>query len=111
LFANEMSLTFTRYRAVYILLFVVVFCTPIWTAYQLIGAQHNFYPIGGSCSRHYHSQPAEVLEEQPWENIYDTRPAIDIVIPPKVKIIGLVFFGRRGLVRILDCYLKVCPLL
>lgn len=37
------------------------------------------------------------------------KGAGDRVDPPKpgpVKIVGLVFFGRRDLVRVLDCYLK-----
>lgn len=35
---------------------------------------------------------------------------VETLDPPKpgpVKIVGLVFFGRRDLVRVLDCYLKV----
>jgi len=33
--------------------------------------------------------------------------AIDVTVPAGVKVIGLVFFGRRELVQVLDCYLKV----
>lgn len=104
-----MSAALTRHRAIYIPVFIVVFCTTIWTTYHLISGRYNIYPIGGSESRHYHLQPVEVLQPQPWEKLHDSHPAIDIVIPPNAKIIGLVFFGRRRLVRILDCYLQVCP--
>jgi hypothetical protein len=34
---------------------------------------------------------------------------IDVTIPAGTKVIGLVFFGRRELVHVLDCYLKVWP--
>lgn len=32
------------------------------------------------------------------------------VVPANLKVIGIVFFGRRDLVQILDCYLQVCRL-
>ena len=28
--------------------------------------------------------------------------------PAKLEVIGLVFYGRREFVHVLDCYLKVC---
>lgn len=31
-------------------------------------------------------------------------------IPPDPRVVGLVFYGRRSRVAILDCYLKVPPL-
>ena len=30
--------------------------------------------------------------------------------PTEAEVIGLVFYGRREFVRVLDCYLKVCKL-
>ncbi|KIM94354.1 hypothetical protein OIDMADRAFT_172663 [Oidiodendron maius Zn] len=45
------------------------------------------------------------LVGSPSEVQYNLRAA-DVVIPEGVKIIGLVFYGRRDYVKILECYLK-----
>lgn len=37
---------------------------------------------------------------------YDKYSDIDVVIPEGVRVIAIVFFGRREYVKILDCYLK-----
>lgn len=42
--------------------------------------------------------------EDGYGKIYDDLPGFDIETP--VKVIGLVFFGRRELVEVLDCYLQ-----
>ena len=37
-------------------------------------------------------------------------PSLDgVLIPPDLKVVGLVFYGRKSTVEILDCYLKVTP--
>ncbi len=36
-----------------------------------------------------------------------TGPNPGFTVPPGVRVIGLVFYGRRELVKVLDCYLKV----
>ena len=43
----------------------------------------------------------------------NTRGSDTVVpeLPQDFKVVGLVFFGRRSRVEILDCYLKVCHFL
>lgn len=90
-----MSLPHLQFRSTYPYLLAILLCAVLWTVY-FFSADYDVFPLsrrppssgGGRNNPHGHT-------------------ALDVVIPPDVKIIGLVFFGRRELVRILDCYLKV----
>ena len=56
-------------------------------------------------------QHPELQTTQPPPVAVTATPAPTSVTPVastrEVRIVGLVFFGRRDLVRVLDCYLKV----
>src|SRR5579871_5265296 len=41
------------------------------------------------------------------EKISHCSNQVEVHVPDNVKIVGLVFYGRREFVEILDCYLKV----
>ncbi len=56
-------------------------------------------------------QHPELQATQP-PSVAVTATPVPTSLPPvastrQVRIVGLVFFGRRDLVRVLDCYLKV----
>ena len=102
----EMALPRFQLRSPYIYLSVILLSSILFTAY-LVGTDREVFatlrqPLpsfgGGS-----HNPPPV---EKPVGFHYNTA-AVDVTIPPGVRIIGLVFFGRRELVKILDCYLKV----
>jgi hypothetical protein len=95
-------------RSTYTLLFVIVLCGVLWTGYFL-GTDRDrlgFRQLGESSFAHHPSPPGQATGK-PLGFPY-TRAA-DVTIPAGVKVIGLVFFGRRELVQVLDCYLKVRP--
>jgi hypothetical protein len=104
-----MSPSFAQYRTSYIFLFIGLLGATLWTAYYLFGVHYKVLPVGGI--GYYRPRPAEEPKQQPWVGFHYSHTAIDIVIPSQVKIIGLVFFGRRDFVTILDCYLKVATFL
>lgn len=100
-----MHLSGLQLRSTYTLLFVVVLCGILWTGYFIGTDRDVFAPfkslpsaVGGQ-----HAQPG-VVGKPPG---FPYTHVVDVTVPHGVKIIGLVFFGRRELVKILDCYLKV----
>ena len=49
-----------------------------------------------------------VLQDEENPNGFQEGPeVVALTVPLGVRIIGLVFYGRRALIEILDCYLKV----
>jgi len=97
-------------RSIYTFLFVIVLCGILWTGY-FIGTDHDvFAPLrplpsfGSDKEDHYSSPPSQEIGQPAG---FPFGHAVDVTVPSGVKIIGLVFFGRRELVKILDCYLKV----
>jgi hypothetical protein len=106
-----MSLPHLQFRSTYPYLLALLLCAILWTVY-FFSADYDVFALsrrpsfGGGGN---HPPPLEVQVKGPPGGLHYIHTAIDVVIPPEVKIIGLVFFGRRELVRILDCYLKVSP--
>ena len=95
-------------RSTYTLLFVVVLCGILWTGYFLGTDRDVFAPFRQlRPPSNRPSGPSRVMGKPPPGFPYSH--AIDLAIPAGTKIIGLVFFGRRELVHVLDCYLKVRP--
>jgi hypothetical protein len=111
-----MHLSGLQLRSSYTFLFIIVLCGILWTGY-FIGTDRDvfapFRPLpsgggggGGGGSGHYPTAPGQEIGKPP---SFPFSHAVDVTVPSGVKIVGLVFFGRRELVKILDCYLKVRP--
>lgn len=95
-------------RSTYTLLFVIVLCGVLWTGYFL-GTDRDrlgFRQLGESPFAHHPPPPGQATGKPLG---FPSTHAADVPIPAGVKVIGLVFFGRRELVQVLDCYLKVRP--
>ena len=67
-----------------------------------------FSPSTWTLSPNYQPDPKKpwppLQQDDGYGKIYDAELELDTGIP--VKVIGLVFFGRRELVEVLDCYLQ-----
>jgi hypothetical protein len=105
-----MHLSGIQLRSTYTFLFIAVLCGILWTGY-FIGTDRDvfapFRPLpsfGGGKEDHYPPPPSQEIGKPAG---FPFGHAVDVTVPSGVKIIGLVFFGRRELVKILDCYLKV----
>jgi hypothetical protein len=107
--SRKMHLAGLQQRSTYTLLFVIVLCGILWTSYFL-GTDRDvsspFRQLGHPSFRHYLSPPGPDKGKPPG---FPYMHAVGVTIPAGTKIIGLVFFGRRELVHVLDCYLKVPP--
>jgi len=104
--SDNMHFSGPQQRSTYTLLFVVVLCGILWTGYFL-GTEHHDVGISQlrrPSSSHHPSRPVQGTGIPPG---FPYTHAIDVTVPAGVKVIGLVFFGRRELVQVLDCYLKV----
>lgn len=105
-----MHLSGTQLRSTYTFLFVIVLCGILWTGY-FIGTDRDVFapfrplPSFGDGKEGYYPPPPTQEIGKPAG--FPFGHAVDVTVPSGVKIIGLVFFGRRELVKILDCYLKV----
>lgn len=108
-----MYLSGLQSRSKYTFLLIVVLCGILWTAF-FIGTDRGAFALfrnlpssslsGGSNEGGYPPAPGqEVGKPSGFPNVH----VVDVTVPSGVKIIGLVFYGRRELVEILDCYLKV----
>lgn len=98
-----MFLNHLLFRMTYIRIFVILLIPTLWVAY-FFAAGYNIFALS---TRPSHLDSIVMpLVESPSEVQYNLRAA-DVVIPKGVKIIGLVFYGRRDYVKILECYLKV----
>jgi hypothetical protein len=100
-----MHFTSPQQRSTYTFVFVIVLCGILWTGYSL-GTEHHDFGLGPlrRPSTHHRSRPVEKTGQPPG---FPYTHAVDVTVPAGVKVIGLVFFGRRELVQVLDCYLKV----
>ena len=82
----------TRYRALFASVFLTIAGIIFWSAHQ---------PSG----------PPPALWQPMRPPSYDLKeyvpPQLNSTKPGGVKVIGLVFYGRKEFVSILDCYLKV----
>jgi hypothetical protein len=98
----------SQQRSTYTLLFVIVLCVVLWTGYFLGTDRYRpgLRQLGGPSFAHYPSPPGQATGKS---LTFPNTRAADVTIPAGVKVIGLVFFGRRELVQVLDCYLKVRP--
>jgi hypothetical protein len=95
-------------RSTYTLLFLIALCGILWIGYFL-GTDRDrlgFRQLGGSSLAHHPSPPGQATGKPLG---FPSTHAVDVTIPAGIKVIGLVFFGRRELVQVLDCYLKVRP--
>ncbi|KAN0090214.1 hypothetical protein V8E51_018793 [Hyaloscypha variabilis] len=99
-----MHFTSPQQRSTYTFVFVIVLCGILWTGYSL-GTEHHDFGLGPlrRPSTHHRSRPVEKTVQPPG---FPYTHAVDVTVPAGVKVIGLVFFGRRELVQVLDCYLK-----
>ena len=81
-------------------LFTLLLFAVLWTAYQATrgsgeGTTFALLPYG-----RWGQHPSHEKKLQHWGNI-------EVYVPEDVKVVGLVFYGRREFVKVLDCYLKV----
>jgi len=90
-------------RLVYTSILVILLIPTLWVAY-LYAADYNVFT---SSTRPSNLSPIVMpLVESPSEAWYNLR-AGDVIVPEGVKVIGLVFYGRREYVQVLECYLEV----
>jgi hypothetical protein len=97
-----MALHWLTLRSTYTYLIAILICIVVFE----LGSYHNLFHtlrtwLGGSGSRIFHGWKQKGYVDPH----YIVSPSLDA--PHDVKVIGLVFFGRREMVKILDCYLKV----
>jgi hypothetical protein len=52
-------------------------------------------------------KPGVFQDEENPNGFQEGPEVVALTVPPGVRVIGLVFYGRRALVEVLDCYLKV----
>lgn len=108
---------------------VLVLCGILWTAYYLGATDHVGFgpsrPDHAANKGFHYTKPANEVNEgakpdavkepiipaEKEHRPFSSHAAIDVVVPEGVKVIALIFFGRKEYVTILDCYLRVCLLL
>jgi hypothetical protein len=106
---RKVSFSGQRSRSTYTLLLVVILCAILGTGYlSTTDRDVSSYFSLLSTGKNKNPLANEVVQGQSAGHPpYDTTT--DVKVPPGVNVIAVVFFGRRELVKILDCYLNVEP--
>jgi hypothetical protein len=81
----------------------LILCAILASAYYLSTADYHVSVLPGLRLPSLGGAPAQCDG--------NNRDVADVDIPPGVRVVAIVFFGRREYVKVLDCYLKVYSLL